>query len=481
MAKKTKTARKKRSGLIGTLERRENGIYYLRVVIKSVRVPDFKGGWKYKQIKKSWSTGTRNEEEAKKFQKNFVIPLQAKKEIERIEGLEAKIRCINRNVEEEERKKPALKVVDALDFYLDGEPDISEGTRNVYSCRWNRFVRFMDKRLGKGIAEMREVTPNMAEDFICELKKTTKGATFNGYLMLFKLLWKKLRKKAKLTCNPWSDYENRKVASVPRRNLTTDELKKVLSSLDGEWKMLFSIGLYTGMRLVDCSHLKWSAVNLAANELSVVMQKTKNRHPLPIPIPIHKDLFSLLSAIPQDKRTGYVVPECARAYDSGSINYHIKRIFANCGIETNEDGKNGRKICVAGFHSLRSGFVSMAADAGIPFPVIQAIVGHGSTRMTEHYYRTTKKNLVQCVEVIPSLIGDMVKPRASITLYSEVIDLIKSRMFKSETMDECLTRILGNVAPVKEPLPAYPVEKEEEPNEEAEATEATADSMRLAS
>jgi len=437
-------AKKHKRSQIGTLEKRKNGIYYLRVVIKSIRIPDCKGGWKYKQIKKSWSTGTSDKEKAREFQKNFVLPLQAERDIEKIEGLEARIRCIKKGVEEEERKKPALKVVDALDYYLDREPDISEGTRRVYNDRWSRFVKFMDKKLGKGVAELREVTPNMAEDFLDELKMTTHSATYNGYLMLFKLLWKKLYKKAKLTCNPWKDCENRKVVSTPRRNLTTEELKKVLSSLEGEWKMLFSIGLYTGMRLVDCSHLEWSAVNLTANELSVVMQKTKNHHPVPIPIPIHKDLFSLLSAVPQEKRTGYVVPECAHAYDCGSANYHIKRIFAKCGIETNKpDERGGRKICLVGFHSLRSGFVTMAAEAGIPFPVIQAIVGHGSTRMTEHYYRATKKNLVQCVEVIPSLIGDMVKPRASITLYAEVIDLIKSRMLKSETMDEGIRRLIS--------------------------------------
>ncbi|MBQ3287954.1 MAG: site-specific integrase [Kiritimatiellae bacterium] len=445
--------KKQRRSQLGTLEKRKNGIYYLRVVVKSIRVPDFKGGWKYRQIKKTWSTGTSDKERAKAFQKDFVIPLQANKDIEKLEGLEAKIRCIKRNVEEEDRKKPALKVVDAMETFLEGEPDMSDATRSVYTHRWCRFVRFVNKKLGGwGVAELREVTPKMAEEFVAELKRTTKGATFNGYLGLFRRLWRTLYKEAKLTCNPWLDYENRELATKPRRNLTMAEIKKVLSSLDGEMKLLFYIGAYTGMRLGDCANLKWSAIDLVANELSVVMWKTKKRHPLPVRIPIHPDLYSLLSAVPTDMRTGYVVPQCAAEFEAKSLSHRIKQVFKKCGIETNEESGSGSGLrsCVVGFHSLRSGFVTMAAEAGIPFPVIQAIVGHSSMKMTERYYRTSKKDLLQCVAAIPSLAGGTTKPRESITLYAEVIDLIKSKMHNGETMDECLTRLLGNSAPAIE-------------------------------
>ena len=132
--------------------------------------------------------------------------------------------------------------------------------------------------------------------------------------------------------------------------------------------------------------------------------KGRLRKPYPAQIPMHNDIYQMLSAVPLAERRGYVLPECASAYDRHSINYKVKRIFERCGIETNQEGENGRKSCIVGFHSLRSGFVTFAAEAGIPFPVIQEIVGHGSTRMTEHYFRTKKENLVECVNAIPSVI-----------------------------------------------------------------------------
>ncbi len=138
--------------------------------------------------------------------------------------------------------------------------------------------------------------------------------------------------------------------------------------------------------------------------MSVLAQKTKRSRRMPIQIPMHKDLYAMLSLIPVENRHGYVVPECASAYDRHSINHRLKMIFERCGIETNKVGENGKKSCLVGFHSLRSGFVTLAAEAGIPFPVIQEIVGHASTKMTEHYFRTKKQNLEDCVNVLPSVL-----------------------------------------------------------------------------
>ena len=62
-----------------------------------------------------------------------------------------------------------------------------------------------------------------------------------------------------------------------------------------------------------------------------------------------------------------------------------------------------RKSVVASFHSLRHTFVSFAANAGVPLPVVQSIVGHTSTAMTRHYYHENEEVLRQAVAAIPSL------------------------------------------------------------------------------
>ena len=151
------------------------------------------------------------------------------------------------------------------------------------------------------------------------------------------------------------------------------------------------------------------------------------------------------------------MPNCAKAYDGNSMNYKLKRIFEDCGITTNREGKKGRRICEVGFHSLRSGFVTYAGEAGIPLPVIQMIVGHGSPRMTAHYFRTAKQNLTQCVNAIPSVMGET-KERESLVLEAETMKLIRSRIMQDESLDAGLRRLLevrdGNDAMVTAAKPS---------------------------
>lgn len=64
-----------------------------------------------------------------------------------------------------------------------------------------------------------------------------------------------------------------------------------------------------------------------------------------------------------------------------------------------------RKSVVASFHSLRHTFVSISANAGVPLPVVQSIVGHCSTAMTQHYYHESENALRQTVEAIPAIGG----------------------------------------------------------------------------
>ena len=40
-----------------------------------------------------------------------------------------------------------------------------------------------------------------------------------------------------------------------------------------------------------------------------------------------------------------------------------------------------------GFHSLRSTFVSMMVEAGVPLAIVRALVGHVDEEITLRYYR----------------------------------------------------------------------------------------------
>lgn len=86
------------------------------------------------------------------------------------------------------------------------------------------------------------------------------------------------------------------------------------------------------------------------------------------------------------------------------ISHGLELIFKAAHIETSVKIEGRRtRTPEATFHSLRHTFVSLAANAGVPLPVVQSIVGHSSTAMTRHYYHENEEMLRQAVAAIPSL------------------------------------------------------------------------------
>lgn len=70
-----------------------------------------------------------------------------------------------------------------------------------------------------------------------------------------------------------------------------DEVERlyIAASKQGrEWKLLVTIGIYTGLRLGDCCRLEWESVNLERRVIQLIPSKTKKHmHGRPVTIPIH--------------------------------------------------------------------------------------------------------------------------------------------------------------------------------------------------
>jgi site-specific recombinase XerD len=241
-------------------------------------------------------------------------------------------------------------------------------------------------------------------------------------------------KKAAAKENPWDGFPLRADDSHTRRELTIEELARLVdmaSRESAEFRTLFGIAMYTGMRLGDCCKLTWAEVDIVRSIIQKVPEKTKKyRRGRPVTIPIHKVLADLLMQTPIENRTGYVLPQIGAwaalgAKGMGRIHHRIGKIFHNAGIVTSVKVEGRKwKAPEASFHSLRHTFVSMSANAGVPLHIVQAIVGHESTAMTRHYYHENVAALQQAVEAIPSISetgdiseGKVAQPNASRLAY----------------------------------------------------------------
>jgi integrase/recombinase XerD len=234
---------------------------------------------------------------------------------------------------------------------------------------------------------MKHISKKIAKEYMLYISNSSSVGSYNQRLFLFKRLWELLKDEGRYEINVFKDFKKMKVEKSSKRAFTTEELFKILDYIKDDLDMLclFSIGIYTGLRLGDSACLKWSNVDLIKRTISIVPQKVKRFLKEPIVIPIHHSLYNILMNIRENKKSDeFVLPEIRKSYETKYLKIKILKIFRDCGIQTYEM-VNGRKKFLCGFHSLRHSFVSLNINGGMSSLLVQKIVGHSSVSMTSGY------------------------------------------------------------------------------------------------
>ena len=383
----------------GNLQQEKSGRWTIRVGINGRRL--------------SRSTGTRDRDKAEAFLNRFLAPM----------GLGA-IR---------------LPLAEAWHHYemSPNRRDVAKTTLASKRTMWMCFARWMEQNHIE-IGNLAEVTETAVGEYLAEFRCHHSATTYNNHVCALREVFRTLAEKAGVTHDPWAGVCLRSDDSVSRRELTLDEVERLYAAASKEgsqWKLLVMVGIYTGLRLGDCCRLSWECVNLERQVIQVIPEKTKKHmHGKPVTIPIHPSLMAELTMVRERGtgnrcRQGYGGQDGERA-DEGRetsetgcfvnaaiaelyltrkwmVAEGLRRIFkmANITMSVRLEGRS-RKSVVASFHSLRHTFVSLSANAGVPLPVVQSIVGHCSTAMTRHYYHENEGVLRQAVEAIPAIGAD---------------------------------------------------------------------------
>ena len=288
-------------------------------------------------------------------------------------------------------------------------PKRNELARSTLKCKqfvWMHFADWME-RFYLPVDDLAGVTADMIAEYLACLRVDVCASTYNGRVCILREIFRTLADKAGLEDDPWEGVRLRPDDSHSRRELTMEELKRLLDAATksgDEWHKLILIGIYTGLRLGDCCRLDWSQISVAQGVIQLVPVKTKRHHQRMVTIPIHPALGQALAG--KLASAGPVLPIVAELYGRSrwQVNHELSRIFKHANITTSVriEGRN-RRTPEATFHSLRHTFVSFAANAGVPLHVVQSIVGHESTAMTRHYYHENIDALKSAVAAIPTL------------------------------------------------------------------------------
>ena len=344
----------------GTLYK-SRGRYYGRVTVNGRRI--------------TVATNCTTRDAADEFLERYTLPLRAGDRRSRLAHIEAEMRLIDGDVEEARRRANDLPVAEMVDRVL-ALKTLQHGTERGYRSTFRRFVSYLAD-CHPNVRRMSEVTKEIATDYRDHLRPLMMPGTANIQLDKLRSAWATLSPSSP---NPWRGIRL-PGRSTPHKDLTEVEFDAVMmeaSKIGGEIGYLFEVAAETAMRISDCALLRWETIDMERRVITFVPQKLR-RYGRPIQLPMSRRLHEILSSRSVDGgRTGYVSPHLARTYQGGSVREAVGRVFAAAGIPR-RSGKS--------FHSLRVHAITKMLEAGIPLATVQAIAGHASPEMTQHYYR----------------------------------------------------------------------------------------------
>lgn len=250
------------------------------------------------------------------------------------------------------------------------------------------------------ITLVKEISEDIAAEYAAEIRGEYRATSYTTILTTLHGIWQTLRREIKGGANPWAaDNLPRDKPGAPIKGAFTDEELAVIFDRAAQTRpplhRLFKLMLFTGLRLSDAAQLTWASIDLERNCVKLMPQKTR-RFQKYVEIPLLPPLREMLAAVPTADRTGELFPELADAYRRGHLASHIaKWMRQECGIQRGAFG--------VGAHCFRHTFISKAAKAGVPFAIVQALVGHTTARQSAHYFHEDLESSAHALAAFPSL------------------------------------------------------------------------------
>ena len=293
------------------------------------------------------------------------------------------------------------------------EPKVSRSTMYLYKVAAKSFVEWLGERSTQRLELIRR------EDLIKFLEDAHKegrsAKTANQYKKALGIAFRQATQSGLLLANPADGIENLpEEDSVDREPFSEREIAALVTAAqhDPEWRTVILIGAYTGLRLSNCTRMRWSDVNLEKGEIQIqpVKQRRAVKRKKILRIPLHNTLATALSTIPvSDDPVSFLFPRLSQVSVAGrkGLTSEFKEIMKKAGIDRkvvrSRDQGHRREVAQKSFHSLRHASNSMMAEAGVSQELRREILGHTSDAMNDIYTHLTDGSLKRAVDALPSL------------------------------------------------------------------------------
>jgi len=350
---------------------------------------------------------------AQKAADKLLAPYIAKDEVQRREQAAHALKTAREKAKDIERNLNILEMDDVWQAYLDApqddKPNSGPGTMSNYKRHWSQFVDWL-KKYHPAIKYFNDdISESIAKEYATYLRNQgIADSTFNYKHTTVKLVTRVMMKYYHLQKNVW---ESVKRVNNPKQNtkdhFSFDQGVEVLKIFDEDFymmhkeqiKIIFNIGVYSGLRLSDCVLLKWENIIGLSDGLAIkcVPQKTKRLNK-EITAPVVKPLKEALTIAKDWKDiSGYICPDVAERFlrNPSGVKKDVIKVFEHAGYTVSKsNSSNNRKVSAVGFHSLRHALFSHLASNGVTIEKLASWSGDSQKTLLQYYLHADSNKLI---------------------------------------------------------------------------------------
>jgi integrase len=183
------------------------------------------------------------------------------------------------------RTRERLLLGTYFDGYIARRTDLKGSTRAALRQPRNAAIGYFGAD-----RDMASVTLGDAEDFQRAMLEKLARATVAMYIKKLRQLWSDAMKRKLLSENPWKGVKAGSMANKSREvYVTRDDIDQIIDHVpDLEWKLLFALARYAGLRVPsEIRELRWADIHFDTGRMTVRSPKTehhegKDRRVIPI-------------------------------------------------------------------------------------------------------------------------------------------------------------------------------------------------------
>lgn len=269
------------------------------------------------------------------------------------------------------KEKPALRVDKMLEVALK-KRDLSAR----HQREWKRFAGWCPVKYAD------EVTPAIAQEYLDRMFAGGNGKTHGNQKSMLNTVFRCCLVEAGMTVSPLASIVNRKVVErETHRNLTEEEIGRVLEASQMPMKVLIMLSRWTAQRLETCCRITPEMFDF--DRLVFVIEPGKTRRFKKwVCVPIMPELAAFIGPLLGECEPGqpiyknFTANQYSAHYASKTFSQTLKRL----GIRDTEAGK-------ASFHSLRGSAITWFKENGVQREDLRSITGHASDAVEDIYAR----------------------------------------------------------------------------------------------